>query len=160
MELQERQERIRFTMPRRCMAGHSAQLQMCLNQVHHCRQEVNEAKAAATQELAELRSWLRVKFMSQAQNINKLRQAAPFAPPPAGGGGAVVHQGFGGGAGIPAGDAAVDLEREHGPARPNAVLVKGPKTLNDLWQEYQHGIAGNLPAKYFNGRERGRAKSH
>jgi Transcriptional activator of glycolytic enzymes len=40
------------------------------------------------------------------------------------------------------------------------VLAKGPKTLNDLWKEYQHGIAGNLPAKYFNGRERGRAKSH
>ena len=38
--------------------------------------------------------------------------------------------------------------------------MKGPKTLNDLWQEYQHGIGGNLPAKYFNGRERGRAKSH
>jgi hypothetical protein len=54
----------------------------------------------------------------------------------------------------------LDLQQEHGPARPNAALVKGPKTLNDLLQEYQHGIVGNLPAKYCNGRERGRAKSH
>ena len=115
--------------------GHAAQLQLCLNQIHHCRQEVTEAKAAASQELSDLKTWLVVKFNTQALNLNKLRQAAHFAPAPnggGGGGGAVVHQGFVGGGGIPAGDAAIDLENEHGPVRPNAVLTKGPKTIHNL----------------------------
>jgi hypothetical protein len=37
---------------------------------------------------------------------------------------------------------------------------KGPKTIPDLWQEFQHGIGGNLPAKQFSYRERGKCKGH
>ena len=40
------------------------------------------------------------------------------------------------------------------------MLSKGPKTIHDLWQEFQHGIGGNLPAKQFNYRERGKCKGH
>jgi Transcriptional activator of glycolytic enzymes len=72
---------------------------------------------------------------------------------------ALQEQGFGGGAGIPAGEAAAALVNEHGRVRPNAVLCKGPKSIHDLWREYQHGIGNNMPAKNFNGKEHGRAKS-
>jgi hypothetical protein len=39
-----------------------------------------------------------------------------------------------------------------------AVLSKTPRTLFDLWIEYQHGIGGNKPAKDFTYTERGKCK--
>ena len=41
---------------------------------------------------------------------------------------------------------------------PNAVLSSHPRTLNDLWREWMHGIGGNKAAKDFTSRERGRCK--
>jgi Transcriptional activator of glycolytic enzymes len=144
--------------------GHAAQLQACLNQIHHCRTEIQEIKTFHSTELALLQSWMQVKFATQVRNINRLRQSAPFAPTqhPVNNNNqqpALQEQGFGGGAGIPAGEAAAALVNKHRPARPNAVLCKGPKNIYDLWREYQHGIGNNMPAKNFNGKERGRAKS-
>ena len=145
--------------------GHTAQLQMCLNQVHLCRQQVSEAQAATQQGMAELKGWMNIKFETQTRNLNKLRQAAHFAPAPRANGDndgpAVQQQGFVGGAGIPAGDAAVDLNNDdsRGPPRATATLSTGPKSVHDLWQEYQHGIGGRLPARRFRPSERGRCKN-
>ena len=33
-----------------------------------------------------------------------------------------------------------------------------PKTLHDLWTEYQHGVGGMKPAKDFTAEERGKCK--
>ena len=35
---------------------------------------------------------------------------------------------------------------------------KYPRTLAILWTEYEYGIGGNKPAKYFTARERGMVK--
>jgi hypothetical protein len=128
--------------------GHAAQLQACLNQIHHCQTEIQEIKSFHCTELALLQSWMQIKFTTQVRNINRLQQLAPFAPTqPANTNNnnqqpALQEQGFGGGVGIPAGKAAAALVNEHGPARPNAVLCKGSKSIHDLWREqYQHGIA-------------------
>ena len=43
--------------------------------------------------------------------------------------------------------------------RPLATLYRSPKSLYDLWQEYQFGLDGQKPAKEFNSRERGKNKS-
>jgi len=43
--------------------------------------------------------------------------------------------------------------------RPLAQLFRSPKSLYDLWQEYQFGLNGEKPAKDFNSRERGKNKS-
>ena len=72
---------------------------------------------------------------------------------------ALQPQGFGGGAGIPAGDAAEDVATDRGPPRPTAKLSDSPKSIHDLWHEYQHGIGGNIPARQFRSRERGRCKN-
>ena len=37
----------------------------------------------------------------------------------------------------------------------NAMLMRGPKTLNVLWQEWTHGIGSNKPAVAFTATERG-----
>ena len=112
---------------------------------------------------------MHVKFETQTRNVNKLRQAAPFAPrgPAAAnvdnGAPAIQEQGIAGGAGIPAGDAAADVAQQddlNAPPRPNARLSDKPKTLHDLWQEYQHGIGGNIAARLFRSRERGRCKTN
>ena len=39
-----------------------------------------------------------------------------------------------------------------------AVLSRCPRTVFDLWTEYQHGLAGNKAAKDFTTKERGRCK--
>jgi hypothetical protein len=45
--------------------GHAAQLQSCLNQIHHCLQNRNP--------MASLQSWMQeVKFATQVRNINRL----------------------------------------------------------------------------------------
>ena len=41
---------------------------------------------------------------------------------------------------------------------PNARLVSNPRTLHQLWDEYEHGIAGAKPAKFFTRAERGAYK--
>ena len=41
---------------------------------------------------------------------------------------------------------------------PNATLSKSPRTLAVLWQEYEFGIDGRKPAKYFTFAERGKVK--
>ncbi|KAI2498774.1 hypothetical protein MHU86_15730 [Fragilaria crotonensis] len=43
-------------------------------------------------------------------------------------------------------------------ARENATLIKNPRSLHLLWQEYEFGIGGRKPAKNFNAIERGRVK--
>jgi len=43
--------------------------------------------------------------------------------------------------------------------RPPVKLYKNPRTLFDLWQEYEFGIAGTKPAKEFTRAERGENKS-
>ena len=43
--------------------------------------------------------------------------------------------------------------------RPLANLYRSPKSLFDLWQEYQFGLNGEKPAKDFNSQERGKNKS-
>ena len=40
----------------------------------------------------------------------------------------------------------------------NAVLVRSPRTLHQLWDEYIKGIGNNKPAKDFTRLERGRHK--
>ena len=142
--------------------GHSAQLQTCLNQVHLTRQQLSQNQQATNQALGELRAWMKIKFETQAQNINKLRQAAHFAPPAfeADNGAPAAPQGFVGGAGIPAGDSAVAVAvNNNRRLRPLAKLSKSPKSVHDLWAEYQHGIGGNIAAKEFSERERGRSKN-
>ena len=42
--------------------------------------------------------------------------------------------------------------------RPLAKLYRSPKSLFDLWQEYQFGINGKKAAKDFNSQERGKNK--
>ena len=37
-------------------------------------------------------------------------------------------------------------------------LVKCPKSLFVLWQEYEFGLGGRIPAKHFNSKDRGRVK--
>ena len=145
--------------------GHTAQLQACLNQVHACRTQLTEVQQATHQAISNLKGWMSIKFETQSRNIKKLRQAAPFAPTAAAAANApaVQQEGFAGGAGIPAGDAAEDVVQQddlNAPPRPNARLSDKPKTINDLWQEYQHGIGGNLPARLFRSRERGRCKTN
>ena len=146
--------------------GHTAQLQMCLNQVHLCRQQVAEVQTITQQAMVDLKGWMNTKFETQTRNMNKLRQAAHFAPPPpnpANGGPvqpAVQQQGFVGGAGIPAGDAAQAIDDDNsGPPRPMARLSAKPRTIHDLWLEYQHGIGGRIPARRFRPTERGRCKN-
>mgnify|MGYP003512971962 FL=1 len=39
-----------------------------------------------------------------------------------------------------------------------AELCLCPRTLYDLWQEYQYGLGGRKPAKYFTPTERGKVK--
>ena len=130
-------------MHAQALNGHTAQLQACLNQVHLCRTQLTKVQQAHHQAIGELRAFLLLKFESQARNINRLRQSAPFAPPPNAGGApanapALQAQGFQGGAGIPAGEAAQNHVENgnRGPPRANAVLSKSPKTVHDLWQEY------------------------
>ena len=41
---------------------------------------------------------------------------------------------------------------------PNATLSATPRTLYDLWQEYQYGIGTRKPARLFTPQERGRSK--
>ena len=147
--------------------GHSAQLQACLNQVHLTRQQLSQNQQATNQAIGELREWMKIKFETQSRNLHKLRQAAHFAPAPTQDGdhGApqdapVAPQGFIGGAGIPAGDAAVVAQAQNDRRlRANAKLSSRPKSVHDLWNEYQHGIAGNIAAKEFTPRERGRCKN-
>ena len=43
--------------------------------------------------------------------------------------------------------------------RPLAKLYRSPKSLFDLWHEYQFGLNGEKPAKEFNSQERGKNKS-
>jgi len=43
--------------------------------------------------------------------------------------------------------------------RPLATLYRSPKSLYDLWQEYQFGLNGEKPAKDFSSSERGKNKS-
>ena len=43
--------------------------------------------------------------------------------------------------------------------RPLAKLYRSPKSLYDLWQEYQFGLNGEKPAKDFSSTERGKNKS-
>jgi hypothetical protein len=50
--------------------GHAAQLQACLNQIHHCRTEIQEIKTFHSTELAWLQSWMQIKFATQVWNIN------------------------------------------------------------------------------------------
>lgn len=40
----------------------------------------------------------------------------------------------------------------------NATLAKSPKTLELLWHEYEFGIGGRKPAKFFTSAERGKVK--
>lgn len=95
---------------------------------------------------------------------NKLRQAAPFTPRLAlqqtqQGGNQVAPQAGTQQVGIPAGAAAgLVAPTLQGTVRPNAVLHPSPATIHQLWEEYQHGISGNIPAKDFRPRERGRCK--
>ena len=154
--------------------GHTAQLQACLNQVHLCRTQLTENQQANHQALADLKGWMQIKFESQNRNINRLKQSAPFAPRVAPQGQAapaanappqaapaevpVQQDGFAGGPGIPAGDSAQDVTTDRGPPRPMAKLSDKPKSIHDLWQEYQHGIGGNILARQFKRRERGRCK--
>ena len=52
-----------------------------------------------------------------------------------------------------------DQEGEEGDrAVPRPVLLGGPKTLHDLWQEYMFGGPVRKPAKEFTVRERGAVK--
>ena len=39
-----------------------------------------------------------------------------------------------------------------------ATLMPTPRSLHDLWQEYQHGVGGRKPARLFSYSERGRVK--
>jgi hypothetical protein len=41
---------------------------------------------------------------------------------------------------------------------PRAVLSENPRTLHQLWDEYEHGIGANKPAKHFTRAERGPCK--
>ena len=43
-------------------------------------------------------------------------------------------------------------------SKSNAVLMKNPRDLYVLWNEYEHGISGNKPAKHYTSQERGRCK--
>ena len=36
-----------------------------------------------------------------------------------------------------------------------ATLIKSPRSLHTFWHEYEFGIAGRKPAKFFNSRDRG-----
>ena len=139
------------------LVGTREQLQHILNQVHHLRQQQQETQQTFRECISELRQWMVSKFNAQKEMINRLRQAAPFAPPPpvVNGGGAAGPQA----GGIPAGPgAAEEAENLEGPPRRNATLSRGPKTIHDLWQEYQHGIGGRIAAKNFRPTERGRCK--
>ena len=80
-------------------------------------------------------------------------QGEPAAAAAAQDGPTLQEQGF-----IPAGDAAADIINDRGPPRTMAKLSGAPKSVHDLWQEYQHGIGGNIPARQFRPRERGRCK--
>lgn len=40
----------------------------------------------------------------------------------------------------------------------NATLTKNPRSLHLLWQEYEFGVGGRKPAKYFTASERGKVK--
>ena len=57
-------------------------------------------------------------------------------------------------------DAAVDggQETDGMVSRLNATLVKNPRSLHIIWQEYELGIGGRKPAKNFTAAERGRVK--
>jgi hypothetical protein len=60
-------------------------------------------------------------------------------------------------AGIDAGDGSTD-NRTHAVMIPAASLMPTPRSLFDLWQEYQHGIGGRKPARLFSHSERGHVK--
>ena len=92
---------------------------------------------------------MKIKFETQARNVNRLKQASHFAPPavadgaPAAGNGRAVQQdGLAGGAGIPAGDVAEDIAQQddlNGPSRPNARLSDSPKTAGvSAWNWWQY----------------------
>lgn len=44
---------------------------------------------------------------------------------------------------------------QDGEERPPASLSKNPRSLYTLWHEYEFGIAGRMPAKFFSSRDRG-----
>jgi hypothetical protein len=43
-------------------------------------------------------------------------------------------------------------------SRLNATLVKNPRSLHIIWQEYEFGVGGRKPAKNFTATERGTVK--
>ena len=57
---------------------------------------------------------------------------------------------------------AAPMEPENGPQEPARPLIarlsKCPKTLNDLWAEYEFGVGGYKPAKLYTAQERGAVK--
>ena len=60
-------------------------------------------------------------------------------------------------AGVDAGD-GTGGDRTHAVMIPAASLMPTPRSLYDLWQEYQHGIGGRKPARLFSHSERGHVK--
>jgi hypothetical protein len=124
--------------------GHREQLQAVLNQIHQLRQQQSESQMSLAESIVQLQAFCAHRFSRLTLNMNRMRAAAPFAGAANGGVG-----------GIPAGDGGLAAP----PAARNATLSPGPKTVHDLWVEYQHGIGGRVPAKDFRGPERGRCRS-
>lgn len=65
----------------------------------------------------------------------------------------------GGGRATTAAGAPIRVGIPAAPTDGQAVLCRGPKTLEVLWDEYVNGVGGNKPAREWTPRERGRKKS-
>lgn len=152
-------------------ASHGLQRQevrLLSSQVLHLRRELSDSRAELE------RRDLMFKYKLSRINTNVARLAATpgrraiatvgtgtggLEAGAAGGGEGNVGEGEGGGGGDGDGDGDGGGATGQPPRRLMATLSSRPKTLHDLWKEYQFGMSGKKPAREFTEFERGKAKS-
>ena len=113
------------------------------------QRQIEETRAEVLNQLFEVRHNTSKQFEIINKNLKRIALQPVLRP------GAMVHRQRG------LLEVRVDSgeEEEETIERMPAKLSQCPKTLFDLWQEYQFGLSGCKPAKEFNLLERGKTKS-
>lgn len=125
------------------------------SQVMHLRRELADAHAE------NLRRDMIVRSTLTRLNRNVARLAATPGRRRVGTAMAAVAEGGGAGRGGDPGemDPSLPVATGQSSRRLVANLSRRPKTLHDLWKEWEYGMAGNKAAKNFTQAERGKVKS-
>ena len=114
---------------------------MLASQIVHLRRELAESRQEAARDSAQNRRDMRqvnanVARLAQRPGYRVVPQAGNNVQPPT-----EPNNGEGGSS-----------------TRDVATLSRGPKTLHDLWYEWEHGYAGKKAARLFTAEERGKVK--